>query len=301
MYDIEIKQILPKLKVIARALPTDKSRMVKICQSVNLVVGMTGDGTNDAPALKAADVGFAMGSGTDVAKEASKLVILDDNFNSIKNAIWYGRTLYNNILKFCKMQLTINVAAVIVSAICPFIGIEAPLKVTHLLWINLCMDALASLMFAGEPALRKYMKAKPRKRDENIISKEMTTQIGVMGVWLTLISILWFKLPFVATFFNTENEFYTGFFCMFVFAFMVNAFNVRTKSLNVFEHIKENPAFIKIWSLIMIIQIVLVSIGGIVGEIFSCTSFNLSGWIMVTLFALTMYPVDMIRKLLFNK
>ena len=301
MSDNEIKQILPKLKVIARALPTDKSRMVKICQSVNLVVGMTGDGTNDAPALKAADVGFAMGSGTDVAKEASKLVILDDNFNSIKNAIWYGRTLYNNILKFCKMQLTINVAAVIVSAICPFIGIEAPLKVTHLLWINLCMDALASLMFAGEPALRKYMKAKPRKRDENIISKEMATQIGVMGVWLTLISILWFKLPFVATFFNTENEFYTGFFCMFVFAFMVNAFNVRAKSLNVFEHIKENPAFIKIWSLIMIIQIVLVSIGGIVGEIFSCTSFNLSGWIMVTLFALTMYPVDMIRKLLFNK
>lgn len=301
MSNNEIKQILPKLKVIARALPTDKSRMVKICQSMNLVVGMTGDGTNDAPALKAADVGFAMGSGTDVAKEASKLVILDNNFSSIKNAIWYGRTLYNNILKFCKMQLTINVAAVVVSAICPFIGIEAPLKVTHLLWINLCMDALASLMFAGEPALKKYMKAKPRKRDENIISKDMAMQIGIMGGWLTILSILWFKLPFVSAYFNSEAQFYTGFFCMFVFAFMLNAFNVRTKSINIFEHIKENPSFIKIWCLIMFVQIILVSIGGIVGEIFSCTTFNLSGWFMVILFALTMYPVDIIRKLVFNR
>lgn len=301
MSDEKIKEILPKLRVIARALPTDKSRMVKICQSMNLVVGMTGDGANDAPALKAADVGFAMGSGTDVAKEASKLVILDDNFNSIKNAVWYGRTLYNNILKFCKMQLTINVAAVVVSAICPFIGIEAPLKVTHLLWINLCMDALASLMFAGEPALKKYMKAKPRRRDENIISKEMAMQIGIMGGWLTLISILWFKLSFVSTYFDTEAEFYTGFFCMFVFAFMFNAFNVRTKSLNIFEHIKENPAFIKIWILIIGVQIILVSMGGIIGEIFSCEKFSWIGWCIVIIFAFTMYPIDLIRKLLFNK
>ena len=145
MSDEEIKAIIKDIRVISRALPTDKSRMVRICQELNLVVGMTGDGVNDSPALKQADVGFAMGSGTDVAKEAGKLVILDDNFNSIKNAIWYGRTLYINILKFCKMQLVINVAAVLVSAICPFIGIEAPLKVTHLLWINLCMDSLASI------------------------------------------------------------------------------------------------------------------------------------------------------------
>ena len=151
MSDDEIKACLKHIKVIARALPTDKSHMVKICQEMNLVVGMTGDGVNDSPALKRADVGFAMGSGTDVAKEAGKLVILDDNFNSIKNAIWYGRTLYINILKFCKMQLVINVAAVVVSAISPFIGIEEPLKVTHLLWINLCMDSLASIMFAGRP------------------------------------------------------------------------------------------------------------------------------------------------------
>lgn len=312
MTDEEVKAIIKNIRVISRALPTDKSRMVKICQELNLVVGMTGDGVNDSPALKRADVGFAMGSGTEVAKEAGKLVILDDNFNSIKNAIWYGRTLYTNILKFCKMQLVINVAAVVVSAICPFIGIESPLKVTHLLWINLCMDSLASIMFAGEPALEKYMRQKPRRRDESIISKPMALQIGVMGGWLTLLSILWFKLPvlggvtpaefapnsFFASFFNTEGQFYTGYFCMFVFAFMVNAFNVRSDSINVFEHIKENPTFIKMWFLIMAVQVALVSIGGIVGDIFSCERFGLSGWGIVILMALTMYPVDVIRKLI---
>lgn len=312
MSDDEIKAKMKDIRVISRALPTDKSRMVKICQELNLVVGMTGDGVNDSPALKRADVGFAMGSGTDVAKEAGKLVILDDNFNSIKNAIWYGRTLYTNILKFCKMQLVINVAAVLVSAIAPFIGVESPLKVTHLLWINLCMDSLASIMFAGEPALEKYMREKPRRRDESIISKAMAVQIGVMGGWLTIMSILWFKLPmgagmtpaydgatsYFSTFFNSDGQFYTGFFCMFVFAFMVNAFNVRSDGANVFEHIGENKTFIRIWLVVMAVQVILVSIGGVIGDIFSCERFGLKGWLLVIVMALTMYPIDVVRKLI---
>lgn len=300
MSDDEVKAKIKDIRVISRALPTDKSRMVRICQELNLVVGMTGDGVNDSPALKQADVGFAMGSGTDVAKEAGKLVILDDNFNSIKNAVWYGRTLYINILKFCKMQLVINVAAVLVSAICPFIGVEAPLKVTHLLWINLCMDSLASIMFAGEPALQKYMRDKPRRRDESIISKAMANQILVMGGWLTIMSILWFKIPVFRTFFADEGQFYTGYFCMFVFSFMVNAFNVRTDGLNVFAHLKENTMFVKIWFAIIAVQVVMVSIGGVVGEIFSCERFGLKGWGIVILMALTMYPVDVLRKLIFG-
>ncbi|MDE6314454.1 MAG: calcium-translocating P-type ATPase, PMCA-type [Lachnospiraceae bacterium] len=312
MSDDEIKAKIKDIRVISRALPTDKSRMVKICQELNLVVGMTGDGVNDSPALKRADVGFAMGSGTDVAKEAGKLVILDDNFNSIKNAIWYGRTLYTNILKFCKMQLVINVAAVLVSAIAPFIGVESPLKVTHLLWINLCMDSLASIMFAGEPALEKYMREKPRRRDESIISKAMAVQIGVMGGWLTIMSILWFKLPmgagmtpaydgatsYFSTFFNSDGQFYTGFFCMFVFAFMINAFNVRSDGANVFEHIGENKTFIRIWLVVMAVQVILVSIGGVIGDIFSCERFGLKGWLLVIVMALTMYPIDVVRKLI---
>ena len=301
MSDDEVKKIIPRIRVISRALPTDKSRMVRLCQELNLVVGMTGDGVNDSPALKRADVGFAMGSGTEVAKEAGKLVILDDNFNSIKNAIWYGRTLYINILKFCKMQLVINLAAVFVSAISPFLGIESPLKVTHLLWINLCMDSLASLMFAGEPALKKYMRMKPRRRDESIISKPMAIQIIIMSIWLTIISIVWFMVPFFRSCFVTEAQWYTGFFCMFVFSFMVNAFNVRSDGLNVFEHIGENKRFIHIWLAIMAVQIILVSIGGVIGEIFSCQRFGLQGWIAVSLMALTMYPVDILRKLLTPK
>ena len=301
MSDDEVKKIIPRIRVISRALPTDKSRMVRLCQELNLVVGMTGDGVNDSPALKRADVGFAMGSGTEVAKEAGKLVILDDNFNSIKNAIWYGRTMYINILKFCKMQLVINLAAVFVSAISPFLGIESPLKVTHLLWINLCMDSLASLMFAGEPALKKYMRMKPRRRDESIISKPMAIQILIMSIWLTIISLAWFLVPVFRSCFATDAQWYTGFFCMFVFSFMVNAFNVRSDGLNVFEHIGENKRFIHIWLAIMVVQVILVSIGGVIGEIFSCQRFGLQGWIAVILMALTMYPVDLIRKLLTPK
>lgn len=301
MSDDEVKKIIPRIRVISRALPTDKSRMVRLCQEMNLVVGMTGDGVNDSPALKRADVGFAMGSGTEVAKEAGKLVILDDNFNSIKNAIWYGRTLYINILKFCKMQLVINLAAVFVSAISPFLGIESPLKVTHLLWINLCMDSLASIMFAGEPALKKYMRMKPRRRDESIISKPMAIQIVIMSLWLTAISILWFMVPFFRAQFATDAQWYTGFFCMFVFSFMVNAFNVRSDGMNVFEHLSENKRFVHIWLAIMAVQIVLVSIGGVIGEVFSCQHFGLQGWLIVCAMALTMYPVDLIRKALTPK
>ena len=206
MSDDEIKKIIRDIRVIARALPTDKSRMIRICQEMNLVVGMTGDGVNDSPALKRADVGFAMGSGTEAAKEAGEIVVLDDNFKSIKDAIWYGRTIYHNILKFCKFQLVINVAAVIVSAIAPFFGVEEPLKVTHLLFVNLVMDGLGALMLGNEPALKKYMKEAPRRRDESIVSRKMMAQIITMGLWLTILSFAFLKIPFFDRFFETEEQ-----------------------------------------------------------------------------------------------
>lgn len=301
MSDDEIVKMLPNIRVIARALPTDKSRMVKICQSQNLVVGMTGDGVNDSPALKAADVGFAMGSGTAVAKEAGDLVILDDNFNSIKNAIWFGRTIYHNILKFCKMQLTINFTATLVAMICPLLGVEQPLKVTHLLYINLIMDSLASLMFSSEPALEKYMDEKPRARDEKIISKPMAIQIGFQTLWIFALSLVWFKSNLIRPLFATEGQWFSGYFIFFIFTALVNAMNIRSDGPNVFERISDNKRYVHVWLIIAFITIFMGLAGyipflSVIGDVFSCEPFGIVGWLAVVLMAFTVYPVDLIRK-----
>ena len=309
MSDKEVKKIIRRIRVIARALPTDKSRMVRLCQEMNLVVGMTGDGVNDSPALKRADVGFAMGSGTEAAKEAGKIVILDDNFKSIKDAIWYGRTIYHNILKFCKFQLVINVAAVVVSAIAPFFGIEEPLKVTHLLFVNLVMDSLGAIMLGNEPALKKYMKEKPRRRDESIISKQMMAQIVTMGAWLTIVSFAFLKLPFFQQFFLTNGAYdmdkhLTGYFVLFILAALANGFNVRDDGFKIFSGLNKNPGFLKVMFSIILIQALIVNCALVplapfkfIGEMFSCVPFGIAGWCVVIVLAATMIPVDMIRKL----
>ena len=297
MSDKEVKAILPNLKVIARALPTDKSRMVKLAQELNLVCGMTGDGVNDAPALKRADVGFAMGSGTDVAKEAGAIVILDDNFKSIENAILYGRTIYNNILKFIKFQLTINVGAVAVCAIAPFFGIEEPLKITHILWINLVMDGLGALALGSEPALKKYMLEKPKSRTQSIVSAKMMNQILFAGAWVAVLSFAFLKAPFFINMFANTEEHMTAYFSMFVLCAVFNGFNVRSNTINIFEHIKENMSFLKVMGVIVIVQAALTLVGG---ELFSCTPITVNHWLVIIAMAFTIIPVDMIRKVIFN-
>lgn len=308
MSDEEVKKIIPHIRVIARALPTDKSRMVRLCQEMNLVVGMTGDGVNDSPALKRADVGFAMGSGTEAAKEAGKIVILDDNFKSIKDAIWYGRTIYHNILKFCKFQLVINVAAVVVSAIAPFFGVEEPLKVTHLLFVNLVMDGLGAIMLGNEPALEKYMNEKPRRRDESIISKKMMAQILTMGAWLTVVSFVYLKLPLFRDLFATEAQHLTGYFVLFIVSALFNGFNVRDDGLGIFRGLNENTGFLKVFFLIILVQAVIVNAALVpfplftwIGNMFSCTPFGIQGWIAVVLLSVTMIPVDLVRKLVVGR
>ncbi len=303
MSDEDVKAMIPHIRVIARALPTDKSRMVRLCQEMNLVVGMTGDGVNDAPALKRADVGFAMGSGTEAAKEAGKIVVLDDNFKSIKDAIWYGRTIYHNILKFCKFQLVINVAAVVVSAIAPFFGVEEPLKVTHLLFVNLVMDSLGAIMLGNEPAMKKYMTEKPRRRDESIVSKKMMTQIVIMGAWLTVLSFLYLKLPFFRGLFERDEQHLTGYFVLFIVSALFNGFNVRDDGYGIFKGLNENPGFLKVFITIVLVQAVIVNAALIplpvftwIGNMFSCVPFQPVGWLAVALLGVTMIPVDLIRK-----
>ena len=295
MSDDEVKAVLPNLRVIARALPTDKSRMVRLAQELNLVCGMTGDGVNDAPALKRADVGFAMGSGTDVAKEASSIVILDDNFKSIESAILYGRTIYNNILKFIKFQLTINVGAVAVCAIAPFLGIEEPLKITHILWINLVMDGLGALALGAEPALKKYMKEAPKSRTQNLVSKKMMGQVLCAGAWVTALSFAFLKMPFFEKMFETTEQHMTAYFSLFVLCAVFNGFNVRSEGLNIFEHIGENKGFIKVMATIVFVQVLLTLVGG---EMFSCSPFGLTEWLVILGLAFTIIPFDMARKLI---
>lgn len=293
--DDDVKAIMSKIRVIARALPTDKSRMTKLCRELGLVGGMTGDGVNDAPALKNADVGFAMGSGTEGAKEASDLVIVDDNFKSIVDAVWYGRTIFHNILKFCKVQLSINVGAVVLSAIGPFIGIEEPLTVTMLLFTNLVMDSLSSIMLGNEPALERYMSEKPRNRDDKIVNKAMFIQFTIMGLYLAGMSILINKVPMISGIFGSAEQAKTAIFALFIFTAMFNVFNCRAEDLRLFYKIGENKTFFKVWFSILAATVVVCLFGG---EFFGCTAFNPMGWLVVLAVAALSIPFDMLRKVI---
>ena len=293
MNDEEIKSQLKDFRVIARALPSDKSRLVRLAQEMNLVVGMTGDGVNDSPALKAADVGFAMGSGTEVAKEASEIIILDDNFSSIDKAILYGRTLFNNVRKFIIFQLTINVAAVLISFISPLIGLKAPLTITQILWINLVMDTLAALAFGGEPALRRFMEEKPKRRDEHIVSSYMWSSILVGSLLCFGLSLFFLKSGYVQSFFREGNYILTGYFTFFIFSAIFNAFNARTERYNLLDNISQNKGFLKVLTLITLVQVALVYFGG---AIFNCFGLTIHEWAFTILLALLIIPVDIIRK-----
>ena len=303
MRDDEVQRVLPQLRVIARALPTDKSRIVRLSQKMNLVVGMTGDGVNDSPALRRADVGFAMGSGTEAARDAGDIVILDDNFRSIKDAILYGRTIYNNILKFCRFQLVINIAAVVVSAVAPFFGIIEPLRVTHLLFINLVMDSLGAIMLGNEPAHESYMREKPRRRDANLISPAMCVQILCMGAWLVLLSFFFLTDARIAACFDGKAEHYTAYFLLFVLASLMNGFNVRAAGFGIFRGLGENIGFVKVWAMIVLIMAAIINapyipheVGLWIGGMFSTTPIHAGGWVLVFFLAATMIPADLLRK-----
>jgi len=294
--DEDLKQMLPNIRVIARALPTDKSRLVRISQELNLVVGMTGDGVNDSPALKQADVGFAMGSGTEVAKEAGDIVILDDNFQSIAKAVLYGRTIFKSIRKFIIFQLTINVSAVFISFIGPFIGIHEALTITQMLWINLVMDTLAALAFGGEPALRRYMNEKPLRRDENILSGYMKSAIGVGGIFTAVLSIFFLTSKTIGNMFIGGSQglhHMTAFFSLFVLLSVFNGFNARTTNMNVFEHIGQNKDFLKVMGLVVVVQVIMTYLGGV---ILRTTPLALNEWLIVLALSLLIIPVDLIRK-----
>lgn len=294
--DAKLRELLPRLAVVARALPTDKSRLVRISEELGFVTGMTGDGINDAPALRRADVGFAMGSGTQVAKDAGDIIILDNNLSSIVRAVLYGRTIFKSIRKFITLQLTMNFSAVGVTMICPFLGIDSPVTVVQMLWINLIMDTLGGLAFAGEPPLPEYMKEPPKKRDESILNRYMVHQISLLGGFTVAVSLLFLKHPFFTSRFRPgENQIYllTAFFAFFIFASVFNCFNARTDRRNLFAGLRKNPVFLLIMSAVLFIQILFVYLGGTVLRTAPLTPKELA---VAVLSALLVFPADFLRK-----
>lgn len=296
--DERLKELLPKIRVIARALPTDKSRLVAVAQALNLVVGMTGDGVNDAAALKRADVGFAMGSGSEVAKEAGDIVILDDNVFSIRNAVLYGRTIFHSIKKFIRFQLTINVAAVTVSILGPIVGVEKPLDISQMIWTNLMIDSLAAIAFGSEPAMGAYLREKPKRREDPILDREMWSSVIVNGLYICSLSLLFFVLPSIREWFRQgEGDifFYTGYFTFFIFTCIFNAFNTRTDGIDLLENLSLNKQFITVMSGIAMAQILMTYYGG---NILRTAGLSLKEWVLPLVLALTIIPLDLIRKIL---
>lgn len=297
--DDEIKKILPSLRVVSRALPTDKSRLVRIAQEMDYVVGMTGDGVNDSPALKKADVGFAMGSGTEVAKAAGEITILDDNFLSIEKAILYGRTMFKSIRKFLVFQLTVNVAAVLTCFIGPMFGQNVVLTVVQLLLINLVMDTLAAIAFGSEPALKEYMNEKPIPRQENIINTGMIAQVLINALYITFICLAILFLPALRDLLGGDAMYRTSaLFATFMMAITFNGFNARTSSINVFENIGRNMNFIFVMLGVLALQFVFVTFGG---KMLHVEALSLQSWLICLGLAFLVIPIDIIRKLIMNR
>ncbi len=300
MSDAELKDVIPRLCVVARALPNDKSRLVRLSQELELVVGMTGDGINDAPALKRADVGFSMGSGTQVAKDAGDIIIIDNNLASIARAVLYGRTVFKSIRKFISLQLIMNLSAVGVSVICPFLGFDSPVTVVQMLWINIIMDTLGGLAFAGEAPLESYMQERPKRRDEPILNGYMINEILITGAFTVALCIAFLKIPEITSIFRSSNDniyLLTGFFALFIFASVFNCFNARTDRLKLFSGITKNRAFILIMAAVLAIQIAFVYLGGAVLRTAPLTLREIG---VTAAMALLVFPAELARKLIFR-
>lgn len=302
MNDAELLERIPHLRVISRARPLDKARLVNLLQQRGEVVAVTGDGTNDAPALKAAQVGLSMGDGTSVAKEASDITILDNSFSSIGKAVMWGRSLYLNIQRFILFQMTINVAACIIVLFGAFLGVQSPLTVTQMLWVNLIMDTFAALALASLPPSQRVMNDPPRQRRANIITKEMACGIfGVGGLFVLLLFgfIQYFKneditsltqfsiTDYFANFFHF-GSFENGlsayelslFFSIFVMLQFWNMFNAKAyrTGRSAFAEIGKSQGFIMIAAAIIIGQVVITTFGG---AMFSVTPLLLTDWCLI--------------------
>ena len=303
--DEELKKKLPLLKVVSRAKPLDKRRLVTMAQQLEDVCGMTGDGVNDAPALKQADIGFAMGDGTAVAQEAGDVVILNNSLTSIKDCVLNSRTMAKSVGKFLIFQLTVNISTLLMNILAPVLGWTEPFSIVQILWINLIMDTLAAMAFGGEPILDRYMDDKPAKRTDNILTGYIKSAIGVSSIFITLGSILILEniggiADWVTPAGCTDVELYkkTFMFAFFIYSIIFNSLNTRSERFNLFEHIGENRRFILVMGSIFVLQTILIEIGG---KVFNTYMLSPKALLVSVVLAVLIIPVDLIRKAIVSK
>lgn len=297
MSDEEAKAILPNLTVVGRATPKTKMRIVQIAQAEGRCVGMTGDGTNDAPALKAADIGFAMGCGTEVCKNASDIIITDNNFASVVKAILYGRTFMKNIGKFLKFQLPINFSLTAMSVVYPILlGMEA-FTTTMILLFNVVMDTLNAISFGGEPTKPEYMQEGPRNKNDKLLSGTLAHQVIVTTIAMVAINAV-LLIPGISAIYATAESQIAARFALTVFVAMLGSFNIRTDSMNLFKDIRQSKTLVKISLAVLVATVILVQFGG---AIIGCGAMSLIQWIIVIGLSLLIFPIDLIRKAIVRK
>lgn len=297
MSDDEVKSIIPRLRVISRCSPNTKLRLVTLAQEIGKSVAMTGDGVNDSPALKRADVGFGMQGGSDVAKEASDIVLTDDNFASVVKAVELGRTFMHNIMMFLEFQLPINISLLILSVIYPMIATGALLASVQILIINIIMDSLNSLSFGGEPPKDEYMTEKPIKKGSGLFIRGAKKRIAISTVaFIVLYGIITFS-P-ISNMFATETEAITARFALLCFMAVFNGFNIRTEHINLFNGIGKNKLFSAIAIGIFVMTFALCSFAE---NLIKVTALDFKHWVVVVILAFMVIPIDLIRKIIEKK
>lgn len=298
MSDVKVKEIIPQLRVISRCSPNTKLRLVTLAQEIGMSVAMTGDGVNDAPALKKADVGFGMQDGSDVAKEAADIVLTDNNFASVVKAVELGRTFMHNIMMFLEFQLPINISLLILSMVFPIIsGGSALLAAVQILIVNIIMDSLNSLSFGGEPPKEEYMNEEPIMKGSGLFIRGAKGRIALSSiVFIALFGVITFD-P-VGNMFATKLSAMTARFALLCLMAVFNGFTIRTDSMNLFKGIKNNKLFVYIALGIFTMAVVLCNF---VGNLVQTTPMDVKQWIVVLVTAFMVVPVDWIRKAICKK
>ena len=298
MSDVKVKEIIPQLRVISRCSPNTKLRLVTLAQEIGMSVAMTGDGVNDAPALKKADVGFGMQDGSDVAKEAADIVLTDNNFASVVKAVELGRTFMHNIMMFLEFQLPINISLLILSMVFPIIsGGSALLAAVQILIVNIIMDSLNSLSFGGEPPKEEYMNEEPIMKGSGLFIRGAKGRIALSSiVFIALFGVITFG-P-VGNMFATKLSAMTARFALLCLMAVFNGFTIRTDSMNLFKGIKNNKLFVYIALGIFAMTVVLCNF---VGNLVQTTPMDAKQWIVVLVTAFMVVPVDWIRKAICKK